>query len=101
MHLQAEASVFDDVGIHEAGDDAFPKQSFAQALRQDGGEIGGTGFGVHLQDELMLAGVGGWIFRAEQCRAKPLSVAKPEKKTDEGTAQEGRDEEQAYRSPCD
>ena len=49
----------------------------------------------------MLAGVGGWIFRAEQCRAKPLSVAKPKKKTDDGTAQEGRDEEQAYRSPCD
>jgi hypothetical protein len=41
--------------------DAFPQQSFAQALRQDDGEIGGAGFGVRFQDELMLAGVGGRI----------------------------------------
>lgn len=57
MDLQGIAAFFDDVGIDEAGDDAFAFEAFAEALREFRSAGGQDGFGMRSQREVMLAGV--------------------------------------------
>ena len=45
VDLQAVAAVFDDVGIDEAGNDAFAEEGFAEALGEEGSRVVGGRFG--------------------------------------------------------
>jgi|SRR5271157_22574 len=96
MHLQAEAAVFDDIGIYKARNDAFAKQGFAQALGQKGREIGEVDFGGRFQGDLMLAGVGSQVGWLDFMETELLTMANPEKETEDG-ASGGRTEEKPAR----
>jgi hypothetical protein len=41
VDLQAVAAVFDDIGIHEAGDRAFAEEGFAEALGKKRSQVAG------------------------------------------------------------
>src|SRR5258705_10133364 len=48
VHLQAVAAVFDDVGIDEAGNDAFADEGFAETLGENGGQVVRRRFGFRV-----------------------------------------------------
>ena len=48
VDLQAVAAMFDDVGIHEAGDGAFADEGFAEALGKKGSQVVGGRFGFRV-----------------------------------------------------